>query len=273
MFPRWFRNMGRNLTVLARNLAFYLAVGLMSIAFAPVVLMAILRIASWDFVGRAYLACFGWLLRRICGIAVEVTGMENIPAGQVLFACAQQCNWENFFIPPMVGNPVIFIKNELQSYPIMSQIARERGYIFANRGQGLDAIRDTFAQARARKADGHSLFIFPTGWRTGEELSPPFQHGIARLYTTLDMPCVPIAHNAVRCWPHKSWLRLPGTIRVHILPPIEPGLDKASFLNRLHGELFGATDDLLSPPAPPALYHEPDSGGRALARDMMDGAR
>jgi len=270
MYPRWLRGMGRRLTILFRNLAFYLAAAGMTLAFAPVLAMAALKIIAWDRLARMYLAGIAFLLKRVCGVTVEVTGLDNIPAGQVLFACAQQCTWENFYIPDMLGDPVVFIKNEIVGYPIVGKLSLERGYIVANRGQGVDAIRHTFAEARVRKSEGRSFFIFPTGWRTGKALSPPLQHGIAKLYGMLELPCVPIAHNAVLCWPHKSWLRLPGTIRVHILPPIEPGLDKARFLARLHSELFGATDDLLAPPSPPAFYRQLDARGTDLARTMMD---
>lgn len=262
--------MSRRVTVVLRSLAFHLSAAAMSLGFGPLALMAWLRVVSWEFLAARYLAGIAFLLRHICGITVEVTGVENIPAGQVLFASAQQCTWENLYLPELLGNPIAFVKNELSWYPFVGPLARERGYIAANRGQGMDAIREAFTEARARKSSGRSFLIFPTGWRTGAQLSPPLQHGIARIYQVLELPCVPIAHNAVLCWPHKSWLRLAGCIRVHILPPIEPGLDKAAFLGRLHSELFGATDDLLAPPPPPHFYRRTDGQTRELARAIEE---
>lgn len=265
--------MGRHLTILLRNLAFYFVAGGMSLAFAPLAALAVARVVTWDYFGRRYLTGIGTLLRGICGITVEVTGLETIPEGQVLFASAQQCTWENLFFPEIFGNPVLLVKNEMSRYPIVGRLSEERGYIPTNRGQGVEAVRSMFAEVQARKSDGRSFFIFPTGWRTGTNLSPPLQHGIAKIYSTLEMPCVPIAHNAGRCWPHGSWLRFPGRINVQVLPAIEPGLDKATFLAKLHASLFGATDDLLSPPPAPKFFRHGNAQTHALRQVILDARR
>jgi 1-acyl-sn-glycerol-3-phosphate acyltransferase len=34
---------------------------------------------------------------------------------------------------------------------------------------------------------------------------------------------VPVAHNAGSYWPRRGWMKKPGTVRVVIGPPIEPG--------------------------------------------------
>lgn len=260
-------------SVIFRNAAFYAAAGAMTVAFIPIGSLPYLRLMSWDRMSTMYLGMIAWLLKRICRIDVEVVGMENIPAGPVLFAPAQQCTWENLYFPTMFGNPVMLIKNEIRAYPIVSRLSRERGYIFANRGKSADAVRETFLETKAAMATGRSVMIFPTGWRTGNDLSPPIHSGIAVMYRMLDAPCVPIAHNAGLCWPHKSWLRLPGTITVQVLPAIPPGLDKQAFLDRLHAELFGATDDLLAPPAAPTPMPAQDSQAAALSKSISAEAR
>jgi 1-acyl-sn-glycerol-3-phosphate acyltransferase len=268
----WFWWCGKTMrltaSVIFRNVAFYAAAAAMTVAMWPIGALPYLGLMSWDRMSTLYLGMIAWLLKRICRIDVEVAGMETIPAGPVIFAPAQQCTWENLYFPIMFGNPVMLIKNEIKAYPIVSRLARERGYIYANRGRSTDEIRSTFIATKEAVAAGRSVMMFPTGWRTGNDLSPPLQNGIAIMYRMLDVPCVPIAHNAGLCWPHKSWLRLPGTISVRVLPAIPAGLSKEAFLDRLHAELFGATDDLLAPPSAPAPMPAQDSQAAALAKSI-----
>ncbi len=73
------------------------------------------------------------------------------------------------------------------------------------------------------------------------------------------MPVVPVAHVAGLYWPRRKFLRFPGVIHARFLPPIEPGLEKEAFMERLIAETEGATDQLLieaarshnPPPMPP----------------------
>ena len=60
------------------------------------------------------------------------------------------------------------------------------------------------------------------------------------------MPCVPVALNTGLYWPRRKFLRRPGTVRIEILPPIEPGLDKASFQRILQERVETASDRLLA---------------------------
>ena len=44
---------------------------------------------------------------------------------------------------------------------------------------------------------------------------------------------VPVALNSGHVWPRNSWLKYPGTVSVEFLNPIEPGLDRKSFMETL----------------------------------------
>ena len=70
---------------------------------------------------------------------------------------------------------------------------------------------------------------------------------------------VPVAHVAGLYWPRRKFLRFPGTIKARFLPPIEPGLGKVEFMQRLIAETEAGCDALLieaagsanPPPLPP----------------------
>jgi len=59
------------------------------------------------------------------------------------------------------------------------------------------------------------------------------------------VPCVPVALNSGLFWRRRSFIRLPGTITVEFLDPIEPGLDKQIFFKRLQDDIEAVTARLI----------------------------
>ena len=103
------------------------------------------------------------------------------------------------------------------------------------------------------------LLIYPEGTRRAPGDSPNYKWGIVELYSLLNIPVVPVAHQAGLFWPRRKFLRFPGTIRARFLPAIPPGLDKDEFMRRLMAETETACDAILvetsedkdCPPLPP----------------------
>ena len=57
---------------------------------------------------------------------------------------------------------------------------------------------------------------------------------------------MPVALNSGLFWPRRRFLRHPGTIVLEFLPPIEPGLRRREFMERLEASIETATDRLLA---------------------------
>ena len=114
-----------------------------------------------------------------------------------------------------------------------------------DRGKGSAALSAMTERARVELADNRQLIIFPEGTRRAPGAEPRYKFGVAHLYTAEGVPCVPIALNSGLFWPRRSILRLPGTVIVDILEPIQPGLGKDEFFKRLQSELEAATARLI----------------------------
>jgi 1-acyl-sn-glycerol-3-phosphate acyltransferase len=69
---------------------------------------------------------------------------------------------------------------------------------------------------------------------------------VARLYSEMGVPCLPIALNSGLFWPRRSMRRYPGTILVEVLDPIPPGLGQDAFFERLQRDVEGATARLVA---------------------------
>ena len=176
------------------------------------------------------------LLRIICGQTYRVTGLENAPHTPVILAARHESMWETLVLPTLFKNPAVVLKNEILRYPLAGAVARKLQFIGVDRTGALDRAKETFDAAKMQAAKGRSILIFPNGTRN-PDLRNRVQPGVAVLYRTLKLPCLPIVHDSGLLWPYRSWLRHPGVITIRILPTIPPGLRTSEFLSRLESDL------------------------------------
>ncbi len=79
-------------------------------------------------------------------------------------------------------------------------------------------------------------------------VTEPYQPGVAAIAAVTKLPVVPVATNSARFWGRNSFLKRPGTIRVKILPPLEPGLSRAALMARLEEVIEAESRVLLAAP-------------------------
>ena len=70
--------------------------------------------------------------------------------------------------------------------------------------------------------------------------------GVIFMYNELGIPCVPVALNTGLCWQGSGFIRKPGRVIFEVLAPIEPGLKRAEFTQRLKDALDPATQKLVA---------------------------
>ena len=225
------------------NLLFYLNLVILLILAIPTLVLprrAILGMAKlW---GRTTL----WLLRVVCGIYVEWRGLEKIPPGGIIVAAKHQSIWETFALVTLFADPTFVIKRELLWLPFFGWYAWHGGMIPVDRSAGKGALSGMMVHAHRALADGRQIIIFPEGTRRPTGADPKYKFGVAHLYGEAGVPCVPIALNSGLFWPRRRLLRFPGTVRVEILDPIPPGLDREAMFARLQNEIEAATARLIA---------------------------
>ena len=214
---------------IAFNVLFYLNTVLHLLIGLPTFFMpyrAIIAVArSW---GRSNLV----LLRVVVGIDYEVRGREKIPQGAAIVAVKHQSAWETFALVPLFDNPVFIVKRELQWIPIFGWLMIKGRMIPVDRSGGSQALIAMAERARIELADNRQLIIFPEGTRRPAGAEPRYKFGVAHLYATEGVPCVPVALNSGLFWPRRSIRMRPGTVVVEFLDPIRAG--------PLEGRLFQA---------------------------------
>jgi 1-acyl-sn-glycerol-3-phosphate acyltransferase len=225
------------------NVLFYLNLFVHFIAAVPTLVLprrAIIEVAR--FWARTNL----WLLRLVCGVRAEFRGLSRIPPGPLLVASKHQSLWETFALLLLLPDPAYIMKRELMWIPFFGWYAWKAGMIPVDRGKGSQALADMNACVRRELARNRQIIIFPEGTRRPPNAEPRYKYGVVHLYLEAAVPCLPIALNSGLFWPRRSMRRYPGIIRVEVLDPIPPGLDKEAFFERLQREVEAATARLVT---------------------------
>lgn len=184
-------------------------------------------------------------LRIICGIKTEIRGVENIPDGPLIWASKHQSMYDAFVPWLVLDHPAIVIKKELLWYPVFGWYAWRTDMIAIDRAGGSKTLRNMIQASRARMEADRQLLIFPEGTRQLPGAEPKYRPGVFGMYHELDVPVVPVATNIGLCWPRRGIRRRKGTVVIDILPVIETGLQKKSFMATLENTIEPACDRLL----------------------------
>ncbi|HEX2653433.1 MAG TPA: lysophospholipid acyltransferase family protein [Xanthobacteraceae bacterium] len=225
------------------NILFYVNVFLFALAATIAMLVsgkAVLKIAKlW---GRTSI----WLIRIVCNIHVEWRGLDKIPQGSLIVAAKHQSVWETFALLPLFASPAFILKRELMWIPFFGWCMGRAGMIPIDRGARSQALARMTQRSRVELARNRQIIIFPEGTRRPPRAEPAYKFGVAHLYAETGVRCLPIALNSGLMWPRRSFLRKPGTVRVEILDPIEPGLNKTEFFQLLQQRMEDATARLIA---------------------------
>lgn len=166
--------------------------------------------------------------RSICGIHHRVIGADNIPSGAGvaphIVMSKHSSTWEtlalNFLFPPLA----FVAKKELLSIPFFGWAFKLASPITIDRKAGKNAMEQITEQGRERFQQGFWIAVYPEGTRIRAGTRARYKTGGARLAIELNVPMVPVAHNAGYLWPKGTFGKRPGTITVSIGPPIRPGV-------------------------------------------------
>lgn len=187
-----------------------------------------------------------WALRAICGVVVEIRGLDRLPGDQVLIAAKHQGMLDTLAPFGYLRAPTIVMKKELLAIPIYGWYAARTGMIPIDRSGAARTLRGLIRTVRARFDTGRQVVIFPEGTRKAPGAAPDYQPGIAALYKELDVSCTPIATNSGLHWPARGLIRYPGLVVFEILDPIPAGLKRAAFMRELETRIETATARLIA---------------------------
>ena len=227
------------------NSVFYVGTAILVVLMGPLLLLP-------PFLARYVARFWGWLAHKqlyIVGIHQREYGDKHLDR-QVIYAVKHQSAWETIIFSWLLHSPAFVLKVELLRLPIIGLFFIKTGCIPVDRAGGMRALRKMRGAALELMEYGRSLLIFPQGTRVMPGVTKPYEIGVFALYQSTGLPVVPVALNSGIVWPRNSWLKYPGTVDIHFLEPIQPGLTRKQFMAKLEqrienkmAELDSATPD------------------------------
>jgi 1-acyl-sn-glycerol-3-phosphate acyltransferase len=195
-------------------------------------------------VARGFAGCVLGLLRAVCGLKVEVRGLERLPATPVLIASKHQSAFETLLFTCLLPGAAFVLKREIVGLPVVGWYVAGLEPIAVDRGAGASALRGMVRQAREAVAKGRHVVIFPEGTRTAPGRCVAYHPGVAALYAELGIPVLPVALDTGRFWGRRSFLKRPGAATVAFLEAIPPGLERRRFMALLQERIESASEAL-----------------------------
>ncbi len=184
-----------------------------------------------------------WMARWMVGIRCEVRG--TVPVDEVVIGAKHQSFLDIMIIFNAVPHGKFIMKRELLWTPIIGLYARRLGCIPVDRGKRGAAVAKMVKDVATEFAEPGQLVIYPQGTRVAPGVQKPYKVGTAVLYEGLGFTCVPAATNAGVFWPRTGIMRKPGLAIVDFLEPIEPGVAREAFLERLEDVIESRSNALM----------------------------
>ncbi len=167
---------------------------------------------------------FLFLAKHICKTEYKVLGLENINLAPVIFASNHQSTWETMALNCILPRHVSIVKKELLNIPLFGWAFRTISPIAIDRNSPKAASKQIIDQGLLRIKDGYNILLYPEGTRIPVHVKESvFKNGVGRLAVALQLPVIPIAHNAGYVMPRRSFWIYPGMVTIRI--------GKALFLN------------------------------------------
>ena len=193
--------------------------------------LAVLVFSLFGSSTQIYWLCAGWLRLAvnggtfILGIQNRVTGMENLPSGE-LSACVllvkHQSTWETFSMVTLMPHPLAFVfKRELLYVPFFGWAMSRMDMIHIDRSQRAQAFNKVVAQGKRLMAQGTWVIMFPEGTRIARGEKGVYKNGGTRLAVETGAPVIPVAVTSAKCWPRKAFVKRPGIVDISIGKPIQ----------------------------------------------------
>jgi len=198
-------------------------------------------------------------LRVLGGIGYDVTGLEHLPEhGPALLAAMHQSAFDTIVWEVIAPRFAIVLKQELTKIPLFGPMLITAGMIPVDRAGKANAVRQMLRAADRAMADNRQILIFPEGTRVAPGVRAPLHPGVAALAARTGLPVIPVVTDSGRHWGRRAFRKLPGTIRIAILPPLPPGLKREALMHRL-AETFAEGARTLGTPVDKSVGGVPES--------------
>jgi 1-acyl-sn-glycerol-3-phosphate acyltransferase len=188
-----------------------------------------------------------WGMRWIGGMTVEVRGRQHLPAhGPALLANKHHAEVDGILLAAEIPGIAFVAMQELFRLPLIGAILYRLQMIRVDACGGGKERKNLAQFAQRAFQSGRHIAIYPEGHLMAPGERERYRSGIYYLSRDLGLPVTPVATSVGLLWNRRDWHKKPGRAAIEFLPPIETGLDKATFMRRLEDTIEEASDRLIA---------------------------
>jgi len=231
-----------------RSVFFNIAFFSFSILFLGLVVLPFCYIGNEKIVRRLvdiYCRSARAIARWVMGIRYEYRGLHNIPADQgFVLAAAHQSNLDPIMTFPLKVGVTALAKKELFATPIVGQILVKMGIIRIDR-QSKNAHKIMEGVGQQVKENKNLLIIYPQGTRVPVGQTKHLKSGAFHVHDDTGLAVIPVATNTGLFWT-KGFFHRSGKAIYEIHPPMETGLEKSVFMDKLGKIVIDRSHELMA---------------------------
>lgn len=211
-----------------------------------------------------------WWVRTALGARIEIQGRAHIPEGPYVIAPKHQSELDVAVIFGAHSDCGAVVMKELGDLPFLGALIRKLDLITVSVEGGPQGKTEMIREGARRAAgQGRPILIYPEGELMALGAKERYKSGVFNIYDAAGIPVLPIAQSLGAIWPQRRWTKRPGrTGAIRYLPPIQPGLDRETFMARLEEMIETETMALIRDHAgPDDLSAAEDRYARKAAND------
>jgi 1-acyl-sn-glycerol-3-phosphate acyltransferase len=179
-------------------------------------------------------------LRVCCNIRYEIIGHKHADKFPCVVLAKHQSTWETMFLQFYFGPVSTILKKELFRIPFFGWALASLRPIAIDRSSPVQALKEIKRMGMKRLQQGNNLLIYPEGTRTPYGQVGNYARSGADIAISAGVPVIAVAHNGGKFWPHKQFIKYPGTIKVVISEPFNTeGKDRKELTEEIKNWIEG----------------------------------
>lgn len=161
-------------------------------------------------------------LRIACGVRYKISGLEHVAStAQPFVVLAKHSSaWETLYLQSLFWPASTVLKKELLRIPFFGWGLMALQPIAIDRSNPRLALRQVKEKGLRRIKRGLNVILFPEGTRMRLGERGTYARSGADIAKSSEVSIIPVAHDAAKCWPSKSFIKYPGCIDLRIGPAI-----------------------------------------------------
>ena len=215
------------------NILFFLLSTIIGLLFFPVLMSKKLSVKISSIWAKITL----YMLKNICSIKINITGLENYSTKKVIFAVRHESVLETILFLAYFPNIKYILKKELLYIPFYGLFVWRCGHIIIDRRGRASSIFLMLKKIKDNLSSIESVVIFPHGTRVQSKTHVNIKSGIYALYKNLNIPIIPVYMSTGKVWERKGFIKNPGIVEINFHQKIPRGYKKDEFIELLNSKL------------------------------------